>query len=251
METPYLDKIQQPPSGFMASMQFEFLDTRSGYSESLKESEAYVAINKIGGPARRELGFILHKQNRIEKPKALGLNCLNKALRTMQTKVFYEFDVFGNNDTNNFFLKNYSKIVGNGVENYFKDFKHPESGKVEGNWDATNAVFTDLYAPYRMALREMSRCMETGETFCVGKNLSDFEFTDEEKRTDEYINAETANPEKKGNYLLKKFKEPYVTLSEIKQSGKFPDFRLVRQSRLSTMDCPQNFIDWLEKKNVL
>lgn len=51
--------------------------------------------------------------------------------------------------------------------------------------------------------------------------------------------------------FIKKFKEPYVTLAEIKQSDKFNDFRLVRQSRLSTMDCPPNFIDWLEKKGVL
>ena len=51
--------------------------------------------------------------------------------------------------------------------------------------------------------------------------------------------------------FIKKFKEPYVTLQEVKQSGKFNDFRLVRQSRLSTMDVPENFIDWLSKKGVL
>lgn len=51
--------------------------------------------------------------------------------------------------------------------------------------------------------------------------------------------------------FVKKFHQPYVTLAEIKQTGKFQDFRLVRQSRLSTMDCPQNFVDWLQTKGVL
>lgn len=51
--------------------------------------------------------------------------------------------------------------------------------------------------------------------------------------------------------FVKKFKEPYVTLAEVKQSDKFSDFRLVRQSRLSTMDCPPNFIEWLNERGVL
>ena len=48
--------------------------------------------------------------------------------------------------------------------------------------------------------------------------------------------------------FVKKFKEPFVTLKEIKETGKFTDFRLVRQSRLSTMDVPENFIEWFFKK---
>jgi predicted RNA-binding protein with PUA-like domain len=40
---------------------------------------------------------------------------------------------------------------------------------------------------------------------------------------------------------------PPVTLKEIKQSGLFEDFRLVYQSRLSTMDVPENFVEWLRK----
>ena len=36
-----------------------------------------------------------------------------------------------------------------------------------------------------------------------------------------------------------------VTLKEIKESGKFPDWALVRQSRLSTMECPDDVIDWM------
>ncbi|MCC6588705.1 MAG: EVE domain-containing protein [Bryobacterales bacterium] len=36
-----------------------------------------------------------------------------------------------------------------------------------------------------------------------------------------------------------------VTLKQIKESGEFNDWSLVRQSRLSTMAAPQHFIDWL------
>lgn len=36
-----------------------------------------------------------------------------------------------------------------------------------------------------------------------------------------------------------------VTLREVKASGRFDDFALVRQSRLSTMAAPESFIAWL------
>ncbi len=39
-----------------------------------------------------------------------------------------------------------------------------------------------------------------------------------------------------------------VTLAEIKQSGKFNDWALVRQGRLSTMAAPEAFAKWLERK---
>jgi predicted RNA-binding protein with PUA-like domain len=39
-----------------------------------------------------------------------------------------------------------------------------------------------------------------------------------------------------------------VTLREIKESGKFNDWSLVRQSRLSTMAAPDSFVDWLRQK---
>lgn len=50
--------------------------------------------------------------------------------------------------------------------------------------------------------------------------------------------------------FLKKFETP-ITLKEIKESGKFKDWRLVYQSRLSTMDVPDNFIEYLKKKKIL
>ncbi len=49
--------------------------------------------------------------------------------------------------------------------------------------------------------------------------------------------------------FLKEFPEnKKISLKEIKESGLFADFALVRQSRLSTMKCPENFISWLAKK---
>jgi len=39
--------------------------------------------------------------------------------------------------------------------------------------------------------------------------------------------------------------DPPVTLREIKQSGRFDDWSLVRQSRLSTMAAPDRFVVWL------
>jgi predicted RNA-binding protein with PUA-like domain len=44
--------------------------------------------------------------------------------------------------------------------------------------------------------------------------------------------------------FIAEFPEP-VTLKQIKASGLFEDFALVRQSRLSTMAAPDSFADWV------
>jgi predicted RNA-binding protein with PUA-like domain len=41
--------------------------------------------------------------------------------------------------------------------------------------------------------------------------------------------------------------DPPMTLGEIKQSGKFDDWALVRQGRLSTMPVPEKFVEWMQK----
>jgi predicted RNA-binding protein with PUA-like domain len=43
--------------------------------------------------------------------------------------------------------------------------------------------------------------------------------------------------------------DPGATLSEIKESGKFADWALVRQSRLSTMEAPEEFVTWMRKRH--
>jgi predicted RNA-binding protein with PUA-like domain len=42
--------------------------------------------------------------------------------------------------------------------------------------------------------------------------------------------------------------EPPTTLAEIKSSGRFDDFALVRQGRLSTMEAPDAFVKWLRAR---
>jgi predicted RNA-binding protein with PUA-like domain len=42
--------------------------------------------------------------------------------------------------------------------------------------------------------------------------------------------------------------DPPVTLSEIKESHLFDDWALVRQSRLSTMKAPAEFVSWMKLK---
>ena len=42
--------------------------------------------------------------------------------------------------------------------------------------------------------------------------------------------------------------EPSTTLAEIKESGKFDDWALVRQGRLSTMPAPDDFVAWMRAR---
>ena len=42
--------------------------------------------------------------------------------------------------------------------------------------------------------------------------------------------------------------DPPLTLAQIKASGLFDDWALVRQSRLSTMAAPATFVDWMRER---
>jgi predicted RNA-binding protein with PUA-like domain len=42
--------------------------------------------------------------------------------------------------------------------------------------------------------------------------------------------------------------EPPTSLSDVKTSGLFADWALVRQSRLSTMAAPKEFVAWMKKR---
>ncbi len=50
--------------------------------------------------------------------------------------------------------------------------------------------------------------------------------------------------------FVRRFEQP-ITLQEIKATHMFDDWSLIRQGRLSTMDVPASFIDWLKEKSVL
>jgi predicted RNA-binding protein with PUA-like domain len=43
--------------------------------------------------------------------------------------------------------------------------------------------------------------------------------------------------------------EPPVKLADVKAERRFSDFALVRQSRLSTMAVPPDFVKWIKKKH--
>ena len=64
----------------------------------------------------------------------------------------------------------------------------------------------------------------------------------------------TADPRRSWAAKVKYIKEfpeaQKISLALVKQSGKFADFALVKQGRLSTMACPAEFITWLKSKGV-
>jgi predicted RNA-binding protein with PUA-like domain len=42
--------------------------------------------------------------------------------------------------------------------------------------------------------------------------------------------------------------DPPTSLAEVKQSGRFSDWALVRQGRLSTMAAPEKFVEWMRAR---
>jgi predicted RNA-binding protein with PUA-like domain len=42
--------------------------------------------------------------------------------------------------------------------------------------------------------------------------------------------------------------DPPTSLAEVKQSGRFKDWALVRQGRLSTMPAPEEFVEWMRTR---
>ena len=42
--------------------------------------------------------------------------------------------------------------------------------------------------------------------------------------------------------------DPPTSLAEVKESGRFADWALVRQGRLSTMAAPEKFVEWMRKR---
>jgi len=50
--------------------------------------------------------------------------------------------------------------------------------------------------------------------------------------------------------FVKRLDEP-ITLREIKETGRFDDWSLVRQSRLSTMPIPDDVVAWLRERDAL
>lgn len=49
-------------------------------------------------------------------------------------------------------------------------------------------------------------------------------------------------------FVAKYPEDKRVNLKQIKASGLFPDFLLVRNPRLSVMPCPEDFVEWVLKQ---
>lgn len=50
---------------------------------------------------------------------------------------------------------------------------------------------------------------------------------------------------------LHHFAQPHITLKQIKESGLFADFALVKQGRLSVMEVPEVFIQWVKIQGLI
>ena len=50
--------------------------------------------------------------------------------------------------------------------------------------------------------------------------------------------------------LLHVYEEPFVTIKDIRATDLFPDFLLLRQSRLSVLPVPKEVVQFLKKKKV-
>lgn len=50
--------------------------------------------------------------------------------------------------------------------------------------------------------------------------------------------------------LLKAYTEPFVTIRDIRAAGKFSNFVLLKQPRLSTMAVPKVVVKWLKLKGL-
>ena len=71
----------------------------------------------------------------------------------------------------------------------------------------------------------------------------------------EVVGSSRPDPKNEKSWLvdfkfIKKFNEPYLTLKEIKEMGEFNNISLVKQGRLSTMELPPKFVNWLKLEGL-
>lgn len=69
----------------------------------------------------------------------------------------------------------------------------------------------------------------------------------------EVTSAPRPDPQESNSWVVEvryrgTFDQP-VTLKQVKASGRFADFALVRQSRLSTLAVPEDFVAWLRDEH--
>lgn len=71
----------------------------------------------------------------------------------------------------------------------------------------------------------------------------------------EVVGSSKADPDDAKSWLvtlrlLRVYAEPYTTIKDVRAAGMFGDFALLRQSRLSVMEVPQEVVRWLRKRGV-
>lgn len=131
---------------------------------------------------------------------------------------------------------------------YFLAKTDPETYSIDDLQKEKKTAWSGVRNPAAVkALREMKK----GDKVLIYHSLGESSIVG----LAEMVGGSKADPEDAKSWLvdfkfIRKFEEPYVTLSDIKASGLFSDFILVRQGRLSTMEVPSKFITWLKKKGL-
>jgi len=129
--------------------------------------------------------------------------------------------------------------------NYFLAKTDPETYSIENLAADRKTVWDGVRNP--QALRAM-RDMRPGDRVLIYHSMGDARIVGMAKVTS------PPRPDPKDEKLtvvdfeFLSLLEPPTTLREIKESGLFADWALVRQSRLSTMSVPQAFVEWMRKR---
>ena len=128
---------------------------------------------------------------------------------------------------------------------YFLAKTDPETYPIEQLAKDKRTVWDGVRNP--QALRAI-RAMKTGDRVFIYHSMGDAAIVGLAEVVGDG-RPDPANPKLAvADFKFLRLIEPPVTLREIKESGQFADWALVRQSRLSTMTAPQEFVDWMRKK---
>jgi len=129
--------------------------------------------------------------------------------------------------------------------NYFLAKTDPETYSIDNLAHDRKTVWDGVRNPQALrAIREM----RPGDRVFIYHSMSDAAIVGLAK-----VASEPRPDSKNAKLTVADFEyigmlEPPATLREIKESGLFEDWALVRQSRLSTMTVPPAFVEWMRKR---
>lgn len=106
------------------------------------------------------------------------------------------------------------------------------------NYQAMNCISTWKIGEYVLIYHSMGEARIVG----LGQVVSEPEFV---------LNAERKSCQAQVKFVtdLPENERQKLSLKNIKMSGLFEDFALVRQSRLSVMECSKIFVDWVKNQS--